>query len=59
MLRKRNELTEQELQAKAQKILQEKIEKANKEILAILEKYGLDLISVPMIQIVPRQQQKR
>ena len=52
---KSKEMTEQDLQAKARQLLQEKIQKADKEIRVILEKYGLDLVTVPMIQIVPKQ----
>ena len=58
MFKKKKDLTEQELQAKAQKLLQIKIDKANKEIIAVLEKYGLDLITIPMIQIVPKQDRR-
>jgi len=53
--KKSERLTEQELQIKAQQLLQKKIQKADKEIRTILEKYDLDLITVPMIQIVPKQ----
>ena len=49
------EITEKELQAKAQQLLQEKIQKADREIRVILEKYNLDIITVPMIRIVPKQ----
>lgn len=53
---KKVELTEKELQEKAQKIFQTKIDGANKEIAVILKKYGLNMIVDHTIRFVPTQQ---
>lgn len=45
----------QEQQIKAQQELQEKLDRAGKEINAILDREGLTLIANQVVQLVPRK----
>ena len=49
-------MNEKEKKAKEEQALQEKIQIAHQEIMAILDKYGLDMITIPMIQIIKKQE---
>ena len=53
--KKEKKLTEQELQIETQKLFQQRINGANKEILEILNKYGLDMIVDQVIKFVPQK----
>lgn len=49
------EITEQDLNLQAQKLYQAKIAKANKEIKAVLQKYGLTLKITQGIDLIPKR----
>ncbi len=48
-------MTEQDLNIEARKLYQAKIAKANKEINAVLQKYGLTLRITHGMELVPRR----
>ncbi len=48
-------MTEQDLNVEARKLYQAKIAKANKEINAVLQKYGLTLRVTQGIELIPKR----
>ncbi len=53
--KKKEELTEQDLNLQARKLYQAKIAKANKEIQEVLNKYGLTLRVTQGVELVPKR----